>query len=93
VEVEAALAEHPAVAGAAVVGYADPVLGEKGCAFVVPKTGHEAPTLDELRAWSRERIADYKAPDRVVVVESLPMTSMMKVDKQALAEMLEQAGA
>jgi non-ribosomal peptide synthetase component E (peptide arylation enzyme) len=39
-----------------------------------------------LRAWCRERIADYKAPDRVVLVDDLPMTPMMKIDKRALVE-------
>jgi acyl-CoA synthetase (AMP-forming)/AMP-acid ligase II len=42
--------------------------------------------LDELRAFCRSQLADYKAPDRLVLVEDLPVTSMMKVDKMALAE-------
>jgi acyl-CoA synthetase (AMP-forming)/AMP-acid ligase II len=40
---------------------------------------------DELRSWCRERLADYKAPDHVRVVDDLPLTSMLKVDKRALA--------
>ena len=39
---------------------------------------------------SRERIADYKAPDRLVLVESLPVTSMLKVDKRALAARMDE---
>ena len=85
VEVEAALAEHPAVARAAVVGVPDPVLGEIGVAFVVPAPGASLPTLDGLRAWCRDRLADYKAPDRLELVDELPVTSMHKVDKRALA--------
>src|SRR5207253_7318553 len=65
VEVEAVLAEHPAVAGVAVVGVPDAVLGEIGVAFVVP-AGAAAPELEQLRTWSRQRLADYKAPDRLV---------------------------
>jgi acyl-CoA synthetase (AMP-forming)/AMP-acid ligase II len=81
-EVEAALDEHPAVERSAVVGVPDPVLGEIGVAFVV---GRDVKG-DELRSWCRSRLADYKAPDRVVVVDELPLTSMLKVDKRALAD-------
>jgi acyl-CoA synthetase (AMP-forming)/AMP-acid ligase II len=84
VEVEAALAEHPSVASVAVIGAPDPVLGEVGVAFVVPAPEAPAPTLDALRAWCRDRIADYKAPDRLEVIDELPLTSMLKVDKRAL---------
>jgi acyl-CoA synthetase (AMP-forming)/AMP-acid ligase II len=84
-EVEATLAEHPDVGRAAVVGTPDPVLGERGVAFVVPATGVPAPTLAVLRDWCRERIADYKAPDRLVLVDAFPMNATHKVDKQALA--------
>ena len=89
-EVEAALGAHPAVAQAAVVGAPDPVLGEIGVAFVVPEAGAAAADAgalgDELRAHARASLADYKAPDRVVVVEALPLTPMMKVDKRTLAD-------
>jgi acyl-CoA synthetase (AMP-forming)/AMP-acid ligase II len=84
-EVEAALAEHPSVARAAVVGVPDPVLGELGVAFVVPAPAATPPTRDALRAWCRDRLADYKAPDRLELVDDLPLTSMHKVDKRALA--------
>ncbi|MEP6624624.1 MAG: long-chain fatty acid--CoA ligase, partial [Acidimicrobiia bacterium] len=84
-EVEAALGEHPAVAQAAVIGVARPVLGEIGVAFVVP-TG-EPPDLATLRDWCRDRIADYKAPDELVILDSLPLNATSKVDKTALAAM------
>jgi acyl-CoA synthetase (AMP-forming)/AMP-acid ligase II len=45
---------------------------------------------EELRAWCRGRLADYKAPDRVIVVEDLPTTSMLKIDKRALAARADQ---
>jgi acyl-CoA synthetase (AMP-forming)/AMP-acid ligase II len=83
-EVEAVLAEHPAVARAAVVGAPDPVLGEIGVAFVVPAADASPPALDTLRTWCHDRLADYKAPDRLTVVDELPLTSMLKVDKRAL---------
>jgi acyl-CoA synthetase (AMP-forming)/AMP-acid ligase II len=87
-EVEHVLAEHPAVRQAGVLGVAAPVIGEIGVAFVVPESGVTAPTLDELRAWCRARLADYKAPDELVVLDALPLTPMMKVDKLALREEL-----
>jgi acyl-CoA synthetase (AMP-forming)/AMP-acid ligase II len=83
-EVEAVLVEHPSVARAAVVGAPDPVLGEVGVAFVVPVADSPPPTRDTLRSWCRDRVADYKAPDRVELVDDLPLTSMLKVDKRAL---------
>ena len=73
VEVEATLADHPAVAQAAVVGTPDPVLGERGTAFVVAEAGTEPPTLDALRDWCRARIAD-----------AFPVNATHKVDKAAL---------
>jgi acyl-CoA synthetase (AMP-forming)/AMP-acid ligase II len=84
-EVEATLAEHPAVAQAAVVGGPDPVLGERGTAFIVVEPGEPIPTLEDLRSWCRDRIADYKAPDRLVLVDAFPLNATNKVDKAALA--------
>jgi acyl-CoA synthetase (AMP-forming)/AMP-acid ligase II len=85
-EVEGVLSEHPSVARATVVGVPDPVLGEVGVAFVVPAPGGAEPVLDGLRAWCRARLADYKAPDRLEVVDDLPLTSTLKVDTRALVE-------
>jgi len=83
-EVENVLTEHPGVARAAVVGVPDPVLGEIGVAFVVTEPGARL-DREALRAWCTDRIADYKAPDRVVVVDELPVTAVGKLDKNALA--------
>lgn len=84
-EVEAVLVEHPRVARAAVVGEADRDLGETGVAFVVVAVADAPPTLEELRAWCRAHLADYKAPERLVLVEELPVTGMMKIDRRVLA--------
>lgn len=88
-EVENVLAEHPAVAANAVVGVAAPTIGEIGVAFVVAADPADPPTLEALRAWVRERLADYKAPDRLELVAALPLTPMLKVDK---AELRRQVG-
>ncbi len=91
-EVEGALSGHPGVAQVAVVGAPDPVLGEIGVAFVVPVAGtepDEGVLLAALRDRARASLADYKAPDRLVVVDRLPLTSMMKVDKRSLGDRAE----
>ena len=79
-EVEAALASHPCVARVAVVGTAAPVIGEIGVAFVVSGDPGNPPAEAELRAWCRERIADYKVPDIVALVTDLPVNATFKVD-------------
>ena len=89
-EVEHVLAEHSAVAAVAIIGTTAPVIGEIGIAYVVP---HVRPTdpaglAAELRSWVRDRLADYKAPDRFEFVDQLPLTSMMKIDKRALRSAL-----
>ncbi len=88
-EVEGALGHHQDLDQVAVVGVPDPVLGEIGVAFVVlAPNGESDPSelLAGLRETARRTLADYKAPDRVVVVDRLPLTSMMKVDKRVLAQ-------
>ena len=83
-EVENVLSEHPAIAGAAVVGAERSVIGEVGVAFIVVVPGAPIPSTDSLRSWVADRLADYKAPDEVRVVDALPLTPMGKVDKSAL---------
>jgi acyl-CoA synthetase (AMP-forming)/AMP-acid ligase II len=90
-EVEVRLAEHPAVAEAAVVGYPDERLGERACAFVVPASGAE-PTLEELNAYLVERgIAKYKLPERLEVLDAMPRTPVGKVRKVDLKDRLSGA--
>lgn len=83
-EVENVLGEHPRIAQVAVVGTPAPVIGEIGVAFVVPRDASDPPSLEELRAWTRRRLADYKAPDRLEIVDALPLTPMLKVDRTVL---------
>ena len=80
-EIENYLLEHPAVAQVAVIGVPDERLGQVGKAFVVRR----APvTEEELIAWSRERMAGYKAPRYVEFLEELPLNATGKVDKAKL---------
>ena len=91
-EVEGVLAEHPDVAEVAVVPRPDPVMGEIGVAVVVPRSLGEGPALEELRAFAAPRLARYKLPERVEVVDALPRTPMEKVDRSALHRSLEADG-
>ncbi|MFK4362236.1 acyl-CoA synthetase (AMP-forming)/AMP-acid ligase II [Rhodococcus sp. 27YEA6] len=84
VEVDHVLAEHPGVKEAAVVGYPTPVIGEIGVAFVVPSDASSPPTSASLRRWTADRLADYKSPDHLVIVDALPLTAMNKVDRNRL---------
>jgi acyl-CoA synthetase (AMP-forming)/AMP-acid ligase II len=86
-EIENDLSEHPAVAQVAVVGMPDERLGEVGCAFVVPAVGATVDP-DEVIAWARDRMANFKVPRRVEVVDALPTNPSGKVLKYALREQL-----
>jgi fatty-acyl-CoA synthase len=88
VEVEAALLAHGAVREAAVVGMADARWGEVPCAFVTVHAGTTV-TEAELIAWVQERLARFKTPKRVVVLDALPVGGTGKVSKPALRARLE----
>jgi fatty-acyl-CoA synthase len=83
VEVEGALLRHPAVQEAAVVGMPDPRWGEAPHAFVVLKPGAAA-TPDELRTFTRERLAHFKCPHTFNFVTDLPKTATGKIQKFVL---------
>jgi len=83
-EVEAVLTDHPAVAEAAVVPRPDDVMGEIGVAVVVASDPEAPPSLAELRAFADRRLARYKLPEAIRVVDALPLTPMQKIDRRAL---------
>lgn len=83
-EVEAVLLEHPDVASVAVTARPSAVMGQIGVAVVVPRQGTE-PTLEDLRAFAAERLAAYKLPEAILLADALPLTSMDKLDRKALA--------
>lgn len=82
-EVERVLHTHPAVLRAAVVGRPDPYWSEAVTAFVVPKPG-ESPDPDEVVAYCRERLAAFKSPKAVHLVDTLPVDAQGKVLKREL---------
>lgn len=84
-EVEYTLYEHPDVLEAAVIGVPDEKWGEAVKAFVVPKPG-TSPSDEELIAFVKERIAHYKAPKLVELIDELPKTGSGKIAKRILRE-------
>ena len=84
-EIENIMMTNPVVGQVAVVGVPDHRMGEVGVAFVVPRAGATVDP-DELIAWCREHMANYKAPRRVEVVEALPLNASGKVLKYQLRE-------
>jgi acyl-CoA synthetase (AMP-forming)/AMP-acid ligase II len=89
VEVEAALQSHPLVARAAVVGIPDARLGQVGYAWVQPNRDAGAVDVDALRAHVAERVAFFKVPRGIDVIDQLPTTPSGKVQKYKLQARLE----
>jgi cyclohexanecarboxylate-CoA ligase/acyl-CoA synthetase len=94
VDVENLIATHPAVSQCAIIPMADPVLGERACCFVVPRPGTgQGLTLDVLRTWlSGHAVSKVKWPERLELVDSMPMTPTRKVIKGKLIERLADVG-
>jgi acyl-CoA synthetase (AMP-forming)/AMP-acid ligase II len=91
-EIEEALMEAPEVAQVAVVGVPDDRLGEVGQAFVVARRGQSVDE-DQLIAFAKARMANYKVPRSVVVVDELPVNAAGKVMKHVLRQhALEERG-
>jgi HIP---CoA ligase len=93
-EIEAMLRGHGAVQQVAVVGVPDERMGEVGCAYVVPVTGHAAPDDEaaadalgqDILSWARSAMANYKVPRGVVVLSALPVNASGKVLKRELRD-------
>lgn len=82
-EVEAALADHPAVAEVGVVGLPDDAWGMAVAAFVVPQSG-TSPSLEDLRTHGAQRLARYKLPRVLRLVPALPRTASGKLKRREL---------
>jgi acyl-CoA synthetase (AMP-forming)/AMP-acid ligase II len=95
VEVELLTAQHPAILAAACLGVPDPVLGERLAACVVVRPGVPAPTLPALTRYLVEEhhLETVKLPERLEVLDELPLNAAGKVDKHALRARLSAATA
>ncbi len=89
-EIEALLQKLPSIEAAAVVGMPDPRLGERACAFVVPKPG-KAITFEEMTEGLKELGAGVLLlPERLETISELPRTAVGKIDKKALRTQIEE---
>jgi acyl-CoA synthetase (AMP-forming)/AMP-acid ligase II len=84
-EVESVLGAHPKVAEIAVVPRPDDVMGEIGVAVVVPRDPADPPSLDELRSFGEGGLARFKLPERIRIVERMPLNATDKLDRRTLA--------
>jgi non-ribosomal peptide synthetase component E (peptide arylation enzyme) len=91
-EVEAFLSRHPAVLDAKLVAMPDPLYGEKGCAFLIVREGHDAPSIPQMIEFlSSQGLAKFKCPERIEVVDAFPVTRVGKVDKPAMRRIIAEA--
>ncbi len=88
-EIEAYLATHPAVAQAAVFGIPDERWGEEVGAWIQLENGSEL-DAEALRAWAAERLAHFKVPRYLRIVDDFPMTVTGKIQKFRIREMVGQ---
>jgi acyl-CoA synthetase (AMP-forming)/AMP-acid ligase II len=86
-EVEKVLSTHPKVSEIAIVPRADEVMTEIGVAVVVPVDPTDPPTLEELRAHGAKGLARYKLPERIRIIDEMPLNATHKLDRRTLAEL------
>lgn len=88
-EIENALMSHPKVSNVAVVAMPDRIMGEKACAFVIPAERQDPLTFEEMLDYLRtKKLANYKLPERLEIVETFPLASESKINKKGLREII-----
>lgn len=93
VEVENLLFKHPAVSAVAIVGYPDARLGERACAFVIPRAGQSLSFEEMVDYLKAQKMAMQYIPERLEVVDVLPQTPSGKIQKFRLREMARSAAS
>lgn len=88
-EIEEVFREHPGIRECAVVGLGDPEWGERVAIAVVPRS--EGPlSLEDLRRWAADRLAPYKLPTRLLILDELPRNAMGKVTKPEVVRLFRE---
>jgi cyclohexanecarboxylate-CoA ligase len=88
VEIESLLYRHPGIAMAAIVAYPDERLGERACAVVVPKPGHQVDLPGIVDFLKSQKVATQYIPERLIVRDAMPSTPSGKIQKFKLRELL-----
>ena len=87
-EIEEILYTHPKVLHAAIIGIADPRLGERNCLCVIPRAGQDV-GLEEFVALLRDQVATYKLPETFEIFEEFPFTPTGKLQRHELARRVQ----
>jgi len=87
-EVENLLADHPQLQAAILVSMPDRVMGERGCLFAIPRPGQRPTLADVVAHMEQKRVARFKYPERLEIVEQFPMTAVGKISRRELREMI-----
>ncbi|MCJ7596142.1 MAG: hypothetical protein MUO52_15360, partial [Desulfobacterales bacterium] len=80
----------PKINRVAIIPMSDPELGEKTCAYVIPEGGAELTLTDLIEHLGKKKVAKFKYPERLEIVDSFPHTNVDKVSKKALREDIEE---
>jgi bile acid-coenzyme A ligase len=85
-EVETALLDHPKIKDVVVVGLKDEEWGRRVHAIIEPANAADPPTVDEIRAYAKSRLHPFKVPKSIELVEAIPRSAAMKVNRAALTD-------
>ena len=87
-EIESLILSHPAVQNVACVPMPDPILGERTCAFVVPRRGQRVTLPEIVEHLTEAGIAKFKLPERLELIDELPLSAFGKVSKVTLTKLI-----
>ncbi len=88
-EVEKALIDHPKIADIVVIGLSDPEWGKRVHALIEPIDVSDPPTFEEVRQYAKERLAPYKVPKSIEILDAIPRSEATKVNRTRLVEARE----